>query len=163
VFKSNFKLLSWSVIIVLLDQITKKLISSSILYGDSISIIGDLLRFTYIKNPGMAFGIQVGNRIIFTVFAAIACIVILVYLFRLKPEIFWARFALASILGGAIGNLFDRIIYKEVIDFIDIRIIRWPVFNLADIAVTLGMILLIVHVIFDTKESEQGDTYLETD
>jgi signal peptidase II len=162
VFKSNFKLLSWSIIIVLLDQITKKLISSSILYGDSISIIGDLLRFTYIKNPGMAFGIQVGNRIIFTVFALIACIVILIYLFRLKPENFWARFALASILGGAIGNLFDRIIYKEVIDFIDIRIIRWPVFNVADIAVTLGMILLIVHVIFDTKESEQEDTYLET-
>ena len=161
-FKSNFKLLSWSVIIVLLDQITKKLISSSILYGDSISIIGDLLRFTYIKNPGMAFGIQVGNRIIFTVFALIACIVILIYLFRLKPENFWARFALASILGGAIGNLFDRIIYKEVIDFIDIRIIRWPVFNVADIAVTLGMILLIVHVIFDTKESEQEDTHLET-
>ena len=161
-FKSNFKLLSWSVIIVLLDQITKKLISNSIHYGDSISIIGNILRFTYIKNPGMAFGIEVGNRIIFTVFALIASIVILIYLFRLKPENFWARFALASILGGAIGNLLDRIIYKEVIDFIDIRVIRWPVFNIADIAVTLGMILLIAHVIFDNKELEQEEKYLET-
>jgi len=162
VFKSNIKLLSWSLIIVLLDQITKILISRSIIYGDSISILGDVLRFTYIKNPGMAFGIQVGNRIFFTVFALIASIVILVYLFRLKPENFSARFALASILGGAIGNLIDRIAYKEVIDFIDIRIIRWPIFNIADIAVTLGMILLIAFVMFDNHELESEEEQLET-
>ena len=161
-FKSNIKLLSWSLIIVLLDQITKILISRSIIYGDSISILGDVLRFTYIKNPGMAFGIQVGNRIFFTVFALIASIVILVYLFRLKPENFSARFALASILGGAIGNLIDRIAYKEVIDFIDIRIIRWPIFNIADIAVTLGMILLIAFVMFDNHELESEEEQLET-
>ncbi|MBC8182979.1 signal peptidase II [candidate division KSB1 bacterium] len=160
-FKSNLKLLSWSAIIVLLDQVTKKLVSSSIIYGDSISILGDFLRFTYIKNPGMAFGIQVGNRYVFTAFSLIASLVILVYLFRLKPENFWARFALASILGGAIGNLIDRIVHKEVIDFIDIRIIRWPVFNVADIAVTLGMILLIAFVIFDNKELEPEEEHSE--
>jgi len=162
VFKSNLKLLSWSVIIVLLDQITKILISTSIVYGDSVSILGNILRFTYIKNPGMAFGIQVGNRVFFTAFALIASIVILVYLFRLKPENFLPRFALASILGGAIGNLIDRLAYKEVIDFIDIRIIRWPVFNIADVAVTLGMILLIAYVIFDNKELESEDEQFET-
>ncbi len=161
-FKSNLKLLSWSVIIVLLDQITKILISTSIVYGDSVSILGNILRFTYIKNPGMAFGIQVGNRVFFTAFALIASIVILVYLFRLKPENFLPRFALASILGGAIGNLIDRLAYKEVIDFIDIRIIRWPVFNIADVAVTLGMILLIAYVIFDNKELESEDEQFET-
>jgi len=147
---------------VLLDQITKILISTSIVYGDSVSILGNILRFTYIKNPGMAFGIQVGNRVFFTAFALIASIVILVYLFRLKPENFLPRFALASILGGAIGNLIDRLAYKEVIDFIDIRIIRWPVFNIADVAVTLGMILLIAYVIFDNKELESEDEQFET-
>ncbi len=77
---------------------------------DSISVIGDIIRLTYIKNPGMAFGIQIGGKLFYTIFASMACVIILVYLFRLKPENFWARFALASILGGAIGNLIDRII-----------------------------------------------------
>ena len=131
-------------------------------YGESISIIGNILKFTYIKNPGMAFGIQIGNRLFFTLFALIASIVILVYLFRLKPENFLARFALASIFGGAVGNLIDRIAYKEVIDFIDIRIIRWPVFNIADIAVTIGMILLIAFVIFNNKDLESEEEQFET-
>lgn len=110
----------------------------------------------------MAFGIQIGNRLFFTLFALIASIVILVYLFRLKPENFLARFALASIFGGAVGNLIDRIAYKEVIDFIDIRIIRWPVFNIADIAVTIGMILLIAFVIFNNKDLESEEEQFET-
>ena len=100
----------------------------------------------------MAFGIPIGNHLFFTIFAIIASIVILIYLFRLSPEHVWNRFALASILGGAIGNLIDRLAYKEVIDFIDIRIIRWPIFNVADIAVTAGMIILIIYFVFDQNE-----------
>ncbi len=129
---------------------------------ESVKILGDILRFTFIKNPGMAFGIQIGNRMFFTIFASIASIVILIYLFRLKPEHHWTRFALASILGGAVGNLIDRIVYKEVIDFIDLRFIRWPVFNVADIAVTIGMVILIVFVIFDNKTVEADEEQLET-
>ena len=83
-------------------------------------------------------------------------------MFRLKPEHHWTRFALASILGGAVGNLIDRIVYKEVIDFIDLRFIRWPVFNVADIAVTIGMVILIVFVIFDNKTVEADEEQLET-
>ena len=161
-FKSNLKLLSWSIIIVVLDQISKKVVSIYVNYGESISVLGNILRITYIKNPGIAFGIQVGNKFFFTVFAIIASIIILIYLFRLKPENFWARFALASILGGAIGNLIDRIVYSKVIDFIEIRVIRWPVFNVADIAVTIGMILLISYVIFDNKSLESEDEQFET-
>lgn len=109
----------------------------------------------------MAFGIQLGNKLFFTIFSLIASIVIVIYLFRLKPENFWARFALASILGGAIGNLIDRVVYSEVIDFIDFRFIRWPVFNVADIAVTLGMILLIAFVLIDNKNAKYDDEQLE--
>ena len=131
---------------------------------ESVSVIGDILRLTYIKNPGMAFGIQIGGKLFYTIFASIACVIILVYLFRLRPENFWARFALASILGGAIGNLIDRFIYSEVVDFIDIRIIRWPVFNFADIAVFIGMIVLIAVVIFERnrEEIESEEEQLET-
>lgn len=128
---------------------------------ESVSVIGDIIRLTYIKNPGMAFGIQIGGKLFYTIFASIACVIILAYLFRLKPENFWARFALASILGGAIGNLIDRFIYSEVIDFIDIRIIRWPIFNFADIAVSIGMIILIAIVVFERHGEEAEEEQLE--
>jgi len=129
--------------------------------SDSISVIGNVLRLTFIKNPGMAFGILIGGKLFYTVFASLACVVILVYLFRLKPENYWARFALASILGGAIGNLIDRLIYSEVVDFIDIRVIHWPVFNFADIAITVGMVILIAVVIFEKKKEESEEEPLE--
>ena len=109
----------------------------------------------------MAFGIQIGGKLFYTIFASIACIIILVYLFRLRPENFWARFALASILGGAIGNLIDRFVYSEVVDFIDIKIIRWPVFNFADIAVFVGMVILIAIVIFEKSKDESEEEQLE--
>ena len=129
--------------------------------GDHISVIGEILRLTYVKNPGMAFGIQIGGKLFYTIFASIACIIILVYLFRLRPENFWARFALASILGGAIGNLIDRFVYSEVVDFIDVKIIRWPVFNFADIAVFVGMVILIAIVIFEKSKDESEEEQLE--
>jgi len=162
VFKSNLKLLGWTAIIILIDQISKYAISNYMQQGESIQVIGNVLRLTYIKNPGMAFGIQVGSKLFFTIFSSIACVVISIYLFRIKSENFWARFALASILGGAIGNLIDRIVYGEVIDFIHFRIIRWPIFNVADIAVTIGMIILIAFVIFDKKQLESEEEQFET-
>jgi len=162
VYKSNAKLLSWSVIIIIIDQVTKLMIKNYMQLSESISLIGNVIRLTYIKNPGMAFGILIGGKLFYTVFASLACVVILIYLFRLKPENFWARFALASILGGAVGNLIDRLMYSEVVDFIDIRVIRWPVFNFADIAITIGMVILIAVVVFEKNREESEDEQLET-
>jgi signal peptidase II len=161
VYKSNIKLLWWSVFVVFFDQFTKMLIKKFMSEGDHIDVFGEILRLTYVKNPGMAFGIQIGGKLFYTIFASIACIIILVYLFRLRPENFWARFALASILGGAIGNLIDRFVYSEVVDFIDIKIIRWPVFNFADIAVFVGMVILIAIVIFEKSKGESEEEQLE--
>jgi signal peptidase II len=162
VFKSNIKLLGWSSILIIIDQATKMLVKHFMQERDSIAVIGDVLRLTFIKNPGMAFGIQIGGKLFYTIFASIACVVILVYLFRLKPENFWARFALASIFGGAVGNLIDRFNHGEVVDFIDVRIIHWPVFNFADIAVSIGMIILIAIVIFERSTEESEEEQLET-
>lgn len=161
-YKSNIKLLGWSLIIVIIDQVTKLIIKQTMQERESLSVIGNWLKLTFIKNPGMAFGIQIGGRLFYTIFAAIACVLILVYLFRLRPENFWARFALASILGGAIGNLIDRFIYSEVVDFIDFRIIHWPVFNFADIAVSTGMVFLIAIVIFEKGQEESEEEQFET-
>lgn len=145
--------------VVIIDQITKFVIKNNMQEKESIPLISDILWLTFIKNPGMAFGIQIGGKLFYSVFISLACLIIIVFLVRLKPENFWTRFALASILGGAIGNLIDRLFYGKVVDFIDIKIINWPVFNFADMAVTCGMIILIVIVIFerDKEQSEEGE------
>lgn len=148
--------LVFTVLVVGFDQITKLAIAKRFYLGQSIEVFGDFLRFTYIRNPGMAFGIRFGGPLFFTIFALIASAIILVYLFRMRHERFHSRLSLALILGGAIGNLIDRFAYGEVIDFIDIGIneTRWPVFNIADSAVTVGMIILVSLVLFEGQKEE---------
>lgn len=147
-----------SIIVVILDQIIKLSVKYSFEYGVSHNIIGDWVRLTYIENPGMAFGIQVGGQPFFTTFAVIATVVIFIYILKARDEKMSLRFALAMIWGGAIGNLIDRFLYGKVVDFIDVGFgtTRWPIFNVADGAVTIGMMVLIVFVVFD-KSSKQTD------
>lgn len=147
-----------SIIVVVLDQVTKLAVRYSFEYGVPHNIIGDWVRLTYIENPGMAFGIQVGGQPFFTVFAVIATVIIFVYILKARDEKMSVRSALGMILGGAIGNLIDRFLYGKVVDFVDIGFgtIRWPIFNVADSAVTVGMLILIVFVVYD-KSSKQTD------
>ncbi|MDZ7265709.1 MAG: signal peptidase II [candidate division KSB1 bacterium] len=144
-----------SAVIVALDQITKLIVKSRFFLEESMPVLGDVLRFTYIENPGMAFGIRFGGRYFFTVFSALATLVILVYLYRIRRERLPARLSLALILGGAIGNLIDRFAYGQVIDFIDVGLdtLRWPVFNLADSAVSIGMVMLVLLVFFEKEKA----------
>jgi signal peptidase II len=167
----GMRILFFTFLVVVLDQITKIIIKGLVIVqeanpvvlvkgrfylGESIKIIGNVLRFTYIENPGMAFGIRVGGKLFFTIFASIASVVILIYLYRMRKERFYPRLSLALILGGAVGNLIDRFAYGQVIDFIDIGIgnTRWPVFNIADTAVTIGMIILVSVVLFEKDKRE---------
>jgi signal peptidase II len=154
VLKTNLKALCWSCLIAIIDQVTKLLIKHYLELNDVIHLVGRYIGFRYIENPGMAFGIQIGGKLFFTVFAVIASLVILIFLLRLPGNNFWTRFALASILGGAIGNLIDRIAFGRVVDFIEIG--PWPIFNFADIAVTVGMIILIVIVFYERKEEKES-------
>jgi len=154
-----------SVSVVLLDQITKWCVRYFLEYGKSHSILGDWVRLTYIENPGMAFGIQIGGQTFFTVFASLATLIIFIYIIRARNEKPSLRFALTLILGGAIGNLIDRFLYGRVIDFVDIGIgtKRWYIFNVADSAVTIGMVILAVLVLFDKglKKTEENNIAAE--
>jgi len=160
----NRSIIIYSVIavIVVSDQLTKYIVKSSMYLYESINLLGDFLRFTYIENPGMAFGIQFQNKFWFTFLSILAAGIVVFYLLRMPNERFIFRFSLALILGGAIGNLIDRLSFGKVVDFIDVEFFdislpsfnflflsfpgydmtRWPVFNIADSAVTCGMILL---------------------
>ena len=159
---------------LVLDQVTKYLARIFLQPVYSIPILGDFFRLTYVENPGIAFGFRIEYKVFFTILSIIAVVVIFYYLFLLKQHVV-LRFAFALILGGAFGNLIDRFLYGRVVDFLDFeffdisipafsflfldfggyQMTRWPVFNVADIAVTVGMILIIVNAIFDGKQLQQ--------
>lgn len=109
----------------------------------------------------MAFSIRFGNKTFFTIFAFLASVVILVYIYRSRNERLLLRASLALIFGGALGNLLDRILYGKVVDFIDVGLqnMRWPIFNVADSAVTVGMVVLAWLILFDksAKENQQEE------
>lgn len=171
----NLRILWIPLVVLLLDQITKFTVKFSMDLHQSIPVLGDFFRLTYVLNPGMAFGITFGDNQFFTVFALIASIAILVYMFKMKGEHFYARLAMATIFGGAIGNLTDRFIRGSVIDFLDFEffnisipafkilfinfpgysLTRWPVFNVADMAVTIGMVILFIVILTEKEVDEE--------
>ena len=128
------------------DLLTKTLVQRELAFRESVGVLGQVVRFTYIVNEGAAFGLYLGDasKTIFLVLSSLAAALVLgVYVYG-EDEGWLKRFALALILGGALGNIHDRIRYGSVVDFIDIGVgsYRWPIFNVADIAVTVGAILL---------------------
>lgn len=146
---------------ILLDQLTKTLVAARMALGSSLPVLGDAVRLTYIRNPHGAFSLQVGSNAAFLVLSLIAILLILLYYFQLKGRSDWNRIALSLILGGAAGNFFDRMFLGEVRDFIDVNIPdihivsyhldRWPVFNLADAGVTVGVIMLLLGMLIWRK------------
>jgi len=142
------RLICTFILVVFLDQCTKIVVQEYMKLHDSIPILGDFLKLTFIKNPGAAFGIMIGNRWFFLAMSILACGVMIYYFTRLPLRETWGRFALTLIFGGAIGNLIDRILYGEVTDFIDVGLntYRWPIFNIADMAVSIGVILLFIRL-----------------
>ena len=136
-----------------LDQLTKILIDSNMKPNESIPIIsiGDtqVLRLTNVRNPGAAFSILEGKQIFLVIFTAIIVLAMLYLMISKKvkrPAYIWS---MSLIVAGGIGNLIDRIIRGEVIDFIDVKIINFAIFNVADICAVLGSAGLLIFVVAD--------------
>jgi signal peptidase II len=133
-------------LILILDQITKVVVDRTMVLYQSIPVLGDFFRLTYIHNAGAAFGLNIGSPLVHTVFS-LAALGVLVWLWRTAPPgALLLRYALVVVLGGAVGNIIDRVRLGKVIDFFDFGLgdLRWPVFNVADSAVTVGILLLII-------------------
>jgi signal peptidase II len=130
--------------VLFLDQATKAIASARLMPGEPVPVLGQFLRLTLVHNTGAAFGLFPGSRLPFILISVLAIAVVLYLFARDAYKSFANRVLLGCILGGALGNLVDRIRWGRVVDFIDMGIgtIRWPVFNVADSAVTLGVILL---------------------
>lgn len=169
------RILFVSLFVVILDQVTKLLVKGikiaplginiqGMPYGSSKPVFGEFLRITFIENPGMAFGLDIGPKMFLTFFTIAASVIIFYYIFRHRQDGLLLRLALAFILAGAIGNLIDRTFYGEifryapffhgrVVDFIQVDVwdftifgktyTTWPIFNVADMSVTAGFLIII--------------------
>lgn len=127
--------------VVILDQFSKYIVAENMALGESIPIIEEVFHLTYILNPGAAFGMFAHNRLFFIAIAVIV-IGIIIWARREILESPWeVKAGCGLFLGGAIGNLIDRVRQGLVIDFFDFRV--WPVFNIADIAICIGVGLII--------------------
>ena len=134
-----------ALLVIIFDQLTKYYVVSNFYLGESVPVIENIFHWTYILNPGAAFGIFEGSRWFFVVIA----IGVLVGIWYMKDEIneggWMMQYGAALFGGGAIGNLIDRARSGLVIDFFDFRI--WPVFNVADIAICVGVAMILWKVL----------------
>ena len=140
------KILQVSAMVVVLDQITKALTRSYLDLYDSVPVITNFFHLTYVTNDGMAFGLNFpGGSFVFLVISIILTIVIFMYLWKEQNNHMLMRLSLALILAGAVGNLIDRLLFGKVVDFFDFMLgdYHWYIFNVADSAVTIGMILFL--------------------
>ncbi len=159
--------------LVVVDQVTKLVVKSQMALGDSIPVVGRIFRFTFTENPGMAFGLTVGSKLFLTLFSIAATVLILAYLRRVPWAPFGYRLALALVLGGAMGNVIDRVFYGMafgecypsppgssrlfygcVVDFLHLDVWQgavfgksvalFPIGNIADVAIIAGVVLILV-------------------
>lgn len=137
-----------SLIIFILDQITKSLISTYLKLNESIEIIKDFFYIRYINNKGASWGILENNRILLIGLSIIAIIMIIRYSYFFKKTKL-NTYGFGLLLGGILGNLSDRLIFGYVKDFLDFIIFRYdfPVFNIADISIVIGVVLLIISIL----------------
>lgn len=135
-----------SIIFLIVDQITKILVVNSLVPGENIEIIKNIFSIIYTNNTGAAFSILLGKRIFLIVVAVLIIGVLLYYIKRNKIEKKIDIIALSFVIGGSLGNLIDRIVRGYVIDFISIKIgnYNFPIFNVADILIVIGVFLLLL-------------------
>ncbi len=144
--------------VVALDRLTKNLVLATLSLHESIPFIGDLVRWTHVHNYGMLFSLDFSGGKPLGYLSLLPIVIILYLLVAGRSLTPFVRWVLAAVLGGAIGNTYDRIMYGYVIDFVDVDMPdwwmdRWPVFNVADAMVSVGITLLIIYMIFfDSQE-----------
>jgi len=161
--KAHWLLLLPAGAIIILDQLSKIWATRIVRTYETIPLISGILDLVHVRNRGMAFGMlnRVGNewQSYVLIAATLVAIAIIVFWFsRLENGSHGAVIGLSLVLGGAIGNLIDRVRFREVIDFLDFHIghYHWPAFNLADSAITVGTLWLAVHLLFFSQTRSES-------
>lgn len=135
--------------IIIIDQFTKYLTVSNIELGQIVDFIPGLLSFTYVQNTGAAWSILEGRMIFFYIVTIIVVGLLIYFLHHDAKGSRLLSLAIAMMIGGAIGNFIDRLLYQYVIDMVRLEFISFPIFNVADMALTLGVGLMLIGVIYE--------------
>jgi signal peptidase II len=138
-------------VVFALDRLTKSLVAATIPYGTEVSAIGHLVGITNVRNSGAAFGIAPAGTWLFAIASIVVSVGLVVYVVR-TPSRPWNDAVLGLILGGAVGNGYDRLVFGTVTDFINVHF--WPVFNVADSAVSIGVVALIAGYVISRETHE---------
>ena len=151
--------LIWVVILYIADRVTKIWAVARLKDNSDITIIKNVFVLHYLENRGAAFGMLQGRRLIFVIITiVVAAVIIYIYTFMpVKKRYLPLRIVMIMIFGGAIGNFFDRAIQGYVVDFFYFSLVNFPIFNVADIFVTVAAILLILLILFYYKEEDLKD------
>ncbi len=145
-----------SLSVILLDQLSKFLVYSNLKLYQSIPVIDDILKITYIHNPNSVFGLSLGDRFPYPLMIVVLVLVVTtVWYFEDRADFY---ILYSAIIGGAVGNLIDRIRFHEVVDFIDVGIsknLRWPVFNIADASISVSVVLILILSMIKSRKEEK--------
>ncbi|MCC8169357.1 MAG: signal peptidase II [Oscillospiraceae bacterium] len=144
-----------AVLIAAADQLVKYIVVSNAQVGEILTSVPGL-DIMYVRNTGAAFSILSGKLSFLTLISIAFCVVVVIYWIKKKPQSVIMRAALTMMFSGALGNAIDRIARGFVVDFIRVTFINFPVFNIADMAITLGAAMLVIYVVFFDKE-EKGE------
>jgi len=151
-----------AVVVLLLDRLAKWTVSVNIPLHDSISVLPGFLRLTHVQNRGAAFGLFAESpsewkSFVLVMFSVVALAIVCFLLWKNSHVMSSTGFGLALILGGALGNLWDRLVSGHVVDFLDIYVgnYHWPAFNLADSAIVVGAMLLVSEILFSKAPAEE--------
>ncbi|MGM5482193.1 MAG: signal peptidase II [Nanobdellota archaeon] len=128
--------------VLIFDQLTKFFLQRALFMGREIKLLGDFFKLRLTFNTGAAFSILLDSNMLLIFLSGIILTLLLFYLYKEKDK----RFPIGLVIGGALGNLIDRFVYGAVVDFVDIWI--WPVFNFADVAISIGVIFLVIDYFF---------------
>ncbi len=157
-------------IIVILDRVSKWLVATRISLHDSIPVIPGFFRITHVENPGAAFGLFSDSASSWTiamlvVFSVVALVIIALLLWKNSLAMNSTGVGLALILGGAVGNLWDRLLSGHVVDFLDVYLdgYHWPAFNVADSAIVIGAVLLVAEILFAKSPKRSSSPLLKRD
>lgn len=152
-----------SAVIILTDFIAKRIVLAQLKEVSTVPLWNGVFHLTYVENRGAAFGILQNQKWFFIVLTAIVLAVVIYVALRQKFKHPILCTALSLLAGGAVGNLIDRVVYGYVVDFLDFCLIDFPVFNIADIFIVIGAILLAIYFIFFDKEEEKETEKNEQD
>lgn len=138
------------ILFLIADQAVKHLVRTTMVEGQSIPVIENIFHITYIENPGAAFGILANQRMLFLILTALIVGVMVYLYFSLRNKKSLTAISLGIVVSGAIGNFIDRFMQGTVTDFLDFRI--WPIFNIADICICVGLALICYFVIIKGED-----------